>query len=275
MTALLAAASLAAAAASASAQTFLSDFGSTATPVGHGEAPNDPGNCWNNAGDLGTSDTGVLANAVTVQNVPTSMGFAVVRRFNGVNESGTTVSTIYPGNGTRDSLFGNTELFGALSNVFPSFKQTGLDAHSTYSFTFYASRTGVRGNRTTHYGIEGAAASAVEFNPANNITNLVMATGVHPRASGEIKISLSPAAANNSGSHFTYLDVLKIQVAVEQPAFMAPAISAGKITLEWTGGGVLESAPSVPGPRDAVEGNPGRPAVLDLTPEHRFFRIRK
>mgnify|MGYP000084159996 CR=1 FL=1 len=90
-----------------------------------------------------TADAGSYSNAVTAQNVSSTLSLVVVSRFNGVNEAGTTVSTLYPGNATRDSLFGNTETFNGVSNLFPGFKLTGLDAQTTYSFTFYASRTGV------------------------------------------------------------------------------------------------------------------------------------
>ena len=55
----------------------------------------------------------------------------------------TSSSTVYPINATRDSLFGNTEVFNGVSNIFPSFKLTGLDTQTVYSFSFYASRTGV------------------------------------------------------------------------------------------------------------------------------------
>ncbi|MBK7998174.1 MAG: hypothetical protein IPK15_05440 [Verrucomicrobia bacterium] len=107
------------------------------------------------------------------------------------------------------------------------------------------------------------------------MTNTVQVLGARPSETGELTISLAPAASNNNGNHFTYLGVLKVQPAVVPPQFAAPSLSAGQITLEWTGGGVLESAPAVTGPRTAVEGNPTSPASLDLSPDHRFFRIKK
>src|SRR5689334_18360426 len=53
--------------------TFLLDFGAVTTPVGHGPAPDDPNNYWNNVGDIGTSDIGQLANLITTQNTPTRL----------------------------------------------------------------------------------------------------------------------------------------------------------------------------------------------------------
>jgi hypothetical protein len=58
-------------------------------------------------------------------------------------------------NATRDSLFGNTEVFNNLSNIFPQFKLTNLDSTKAYNFTFYASRTGVGDVRETGDTVTG------------------------------------------------------------------------------------------------------------------------
>lgn len=254
---------------------ILIDFGGGNTTE-TGASPDDPLNAWNNVTTtIGSTDDGVLPNLIYSDTSASAVTLTMVARFNGANENGTTAATQYPLDATRDSLYGNTEIFNNLTNIFPKFKLSGLDAALGYNLTFYASRTGVGDNRTTRYTVEGADTAAAELNAANNVTNTTQVLGARPTESGELTISLSPAAANNNGSHFTYLGVLKVQVAVEAPQFAAPSVSGGQITLEWTGGGVLESAPSVLGPWTAVEGNPTSPATLNLNPDQSFFRIKK
>lgn len=190
-------------------EAFLFDFGSASTPT---DAADDPNNAWNNVTDqIGSTSTGVLANLVTVRNSVTGVSLVMLKRFNGANTNGTLASTQFPADATRDSLYGNTEAFGGSSNIFPSFKLTGLDTGLTYNFTFYASRLGVNDNRETGYTIVGADSDIVAFDAGNNVDESVRAVGIAPDASGEITISVAPTAANNNGYHFTYLGVMKVE----------------------------------------------------------------
>ena len=198
--------------------TWLFDFGAAGTTTTNGAAPaDDPVNFWNNVPDtIGTSDTGALFDVVTTTNTATDVDLLMIRRFNGSNTNGTLNSTVYlPDDATRDSLYGNTEFFGTLENVFPSFKFSSLTIGQSYDFRFYASRTGVSDNRTTDYTVVGANGGVVSLNVANNIDNFVTLSGIFPDASGEITISLSPNAANNNSNHFTYLGVLEMQMVPE------------------------------------------------------------
>lgn len=257
------------------AQVIFVDFGGGNTTV-NGPTPDDPLNNWNNVtGSIGAVEGASLANLVTANNTVTGVGLTMLARFNGANENGTTAPAPFPVDATRDSLFGNTELFSGLANIFPQFKLTGLNPALGYDLTFYASRTGVGDNRTTRYTVEGSGTAAAELNVANNVTNVAQVLAARPSEAGELTISLTPAASNNNGNHFTYLGVLKLQPAELPPQITSATVSAGQITLEWTAGGVLESAPAVTGPWTAVEGGPNSPASLPLTPEHRFFRIKK
>ncbi len=186
---------------------LLVDFGASDTPT-----HDDPANTWNNVTQgVGCSDAGRLAGLVTVEGIPTTIDLVMVRRFNGANTSGTLASAVFPMNATRDSLFGNTETFSGLADVFPRFKLTGLDPLLMYDFTFYASRMGVRDNRETGYTVTGASGGFAALDPSANENAYVMATGIEPDADGQITIDLAPTVNNVNSNHFTYLGVLKVE----------------------------------------------------------------
>jgi lysophospholipase L1-like esterase len=188
-------------------EALLFDFGSSDTPTS-----NDSANTWNNVTQgVGCSDTGRLAALVEVGNVPTNIELVMIRRFNGANTNGTLSSTIFPQEATRDSLFGNTESFSGLADVFPSFKLTGLDPLLTYDFTFYASRMSVGDNRETGYTITGSNSGFAALNPSVNVDKFVTVTGIEPDSEGQITIDLAPTVNNVNSNHFTYLGVLKVE----------------------------------------------------------------
>src|SRR5690606_15735836 len=134
-----------------------------------------------------------------------SMTLQMVSRFNGQNSNGTTASTNFPATATQDSLFGNTEAFGGVSNILPVFKLTGLDTNFVFSFTFFGSRTGVSDNRETRYAVTGSNSGEALLNTANNTHNTVSVTEIRPTDAGEITIALTPGPNNNNANHFTYL----------------------------------------------------------------------
>lgn len=257
----------------ASGQTLLFDFGGGNT-TGNGASPNDPLNYWNNVtSGVGASSTGRLTNLVTAVNVPTTIGLVMISRFNGVNENGTLDNPLLPQNATRDSLFGNTETFSGLANIFPSFKLVGLNPAARYQLTFYASRTGVGDNRETGYTVQGSHSGFAALNAANNVTSSVTVSNITPSAAREITISLAPTANNNNANHFTYLGVLRL-VAVLPPEFGPPLLADGQIKLEWTGAGQIEWSASVSGPWQPIIPQPSSPYAEDILPgQTRFFRI--
>lgn len=197
-------------------QTFLLDFGAAATPTAHGPMPGDPVNYWNNINDIGLSPTGRVAGLVTAGNMTTAIGLSMISRFNAANEGGTTASSLLPLNAARDSLFGNTENFGGLGNVYPRFKLTGLDASLSYYFTFFASRAGVVDNRESGYTVSGANTGFAALNAANNVSNTVTVAAIVPDADGEIAIAMAPTDRNDNANHFTYLGVLQMDAVPPQ-----------------------------------------------------------
>jgi len=256
-------------------QDLLFDFGATGTTNGFGPAPNDPVRHWNNVTTtVGSSDTGQLLDVVTVHNVLTPITVAMISRFTGANENGTLASTQFPPQATRDSLYGNTELWSGLENIFPSFKLTGLNPARKYNLTFYASRTSVSDNRETGFTVTGANGGFVALDGANNVNTTATVVMIAPTESGEITISLAPIANNNNTYHFTYLGVFHVWPYAEPSQFLPVTVENGKIKLEWTGAGQLHWAPSVFGPWNPVQPAPTSPYIEDIVAgESRFYRL--
>lgn len=254
------------------AAVLLFDFGAAATAM---EAADDPTRTWNNITTVATTSNGSVPTLVTAGNQPTTAGFQMLSRFNGVNSNGTTASTVFPRDATSDSMFGNTELFNGLANTTPAFKLTGLAVGQAYHFVFYASRTGTSDNRETRYTLTGATTVVTHLQVANNINAVAESPAVRPNAAGEISISLAPGANNNNSNHFTYLGVMKVSPAPPLD-LLPPQMINGRIHLQWTGTGQLEHADSPVGPWSAIVPAPQSPWSEDPAPsKRRFYRLRE
>lgn len=191
----------------------------------------------------------------------------------------TAAASGFPVNATRDTLFGNTEAFGGLSNITPEFKLAGLRRGIGYDLLFYASRTGVSDNRTTRYTVTGETTAFTDLNAANNISQTAAVTGVKPDAAGEITVRLTPAPANNNANYFTYLGILRVTpepaAVPASPVFLTPVLESGNIRLDWTGAGQLEWSDAPEGPWTAVNPAPAPPWTKPLPPgPRRFYRLR-
>lgn len=209
----------------AQAQSYLIDFGSNQQTF-------DPNPAWNNLlTSIGTTDSGTLFGLVTTDSTASLIDLQMIARFNGENTNGTTASTLFPTTATGDSLFGNTELFNNLTNVFPKFKLTNLDPTKVYNFTFYASRTGVGDVRETGYTVAGGISGFAALNVANNVDNVARVSSITPDSSHEILISLAPTANNNNANHFTYLGVLRMDVVPEPSSVLMLASGMGVVAM--------------------------------------------
>ncbi len=201
---------------------YLFDFGGN--PTSKGAPPNDPFFDWNNVTNaIGANDFGILSDVITTEGTATSVALEMITRFNATNTNGDLESELFPASASGDSLYGNTEIFNNLENIFPSFKLTGLDQGFSHTLTLYAARLGVTDNRETQYTITGADGDVVVFfNPSQNDTDqTVVVPDILPTAAGEITIALAPGPGNMNANHFTYLSVLRIDSV---PANLAPFI---------------------------------------------------
>lgn len=256
---------------------FLFDFGGGNTTL-NAPAPDDLTNVWNNVtGTIGGSDFGELLNLVTTRGRVTEAGLMMIRRFNGSNENGTQTGGPFALDATRDSLYGNTEAFNNLSDIFPSFKLVGLSPNTNYILTFYASRTGVSDNRETDYTVEGVSTQVVALNASANITNMVSTTAVTPTSAGEITVSMAPSPSNNNANHFTYLGVMKLAVFQPEVKFSSVKLVNGQIQMQWTGDGQLEWAPALGGTWSPVTPAPTGKSHSEAvgTGQARFFRLKQ
>lgn len=145
---------------SARADALLFDLGADATPT----IPSGGGQpvFWNNVDAfLGSFEESELAGLVNTTGDSSAISLVILSRFNGANENGTTAFPDFPASATRDSLFGNTEEFSGLEDIFPRFKLTGLEAGTVYHLSFYASRLGVSDNREPRYTVTLSGSSEV------------------------------------------------------------------------------------------------------------------
>jgi hypothetical protein len=79
---------------------------------------------------------------------------------------------------------------------------------------------------------------------------------------------------NEGGGNWMGIDYVKLNYV--QLQFLPPTVSAGKVNLEWTGVGALESAPTVLGPWTPVVPAPTSPYSEDIVAgQNRFYRLKK
>lgn len=215
---------------------ILIDFGATGRTTG---AATDPNNVWNDVTTaIGSTDTGSLANLVKTGGGATSISLQMISRFNGANENGTELSSLWAPTATRDSLFGNIEPFSGLGNVTPIFKLAGLDQNTAYQFTLFASRQGVGDIRETRYTLTGAGVQEKDLNASNNIDEVVVFENVFPDPAGEVRIALTPSPNNDNANHFIYLGVLQLDwssTPTPRPTLSNPVVAAGSFSVTVAG----------------------------------------
>ena len=112
---------------------------------------------------------------------------------------------------------------------------SGLDASKYYSFTIFASRTGVTDNRETLYTLTGnGAAKMVTLDPANNTSKVAKLDSIRPDAAGIITFKCEAGVNNNSSNKFFFLGAMKITIANQQTAVNTPF--ANKLTPYYSNG---------------------------------------
>lgn len=255
-------------------QPWLFDFGPATRPTTRGPAPDDPDWAWNNVTPtVGAVPSGRLLNLVDRLGRKTDAGLVILRRFNGAHEDGLPAPGEFPANASMDSLFGNTEPVNGLGDVLPAFRLFRLDPDLAYDLEFHASAP-AGGSRETAYTVLGARTATATLEPAGNATGTATVPGMRPTAAGEISVTLSAGPANDRPPHFTALGALRVTPRLPELRILATLLPGGRIRLDWTGPGTLQSAPTVAGPWTPYA--PGQVPPLEESVAEggaRYFRV--
>jgi hypothetical protein len=88
-------------------------------------------------------------------------------------------------------------------------------------------------------------------------------------------ISLKGVNYNAEGGG-NWMGIDYVQLNHVQLKFLSPSVTDGAVTLNWTGTGQLESAPTILGPWDPIVPVPDPPYSEGIVPgENRYYRLRQ
>lgn len=190
------------------AQALAADSGRYLIDFGSSSFQTTPG--WNNISDAQARNTTTTFSLVDSTGAASGVTFRFTDPFNcvpsgnPVNTNGTTSSTVYPANATRDSFFlGTTGGACGQTDTSAAFVLGGLEQGSVYDVKFYASRTGDTTNRTTNYTI---GTTTVPLNASNNVNNFALISNVAP-VNGTITATVAKAA---SSAMYGYLGAVEL-----------------------------------------------------------------
>jgi hypothetical protein len=102
--------------------------------------------------------------------------------------------------------------------------------------------------------------------PANSLTNLVIGTNVF---AAELHNYNARSPDMTFGLTLSRIEPMPREITLQVSA------PNGKVSIEWSAGAVLQSAPSVNGPWDDVDPAPASPLVLEPTADIQFYRLRR
>ncbi|MBU0678629.1 MAG: hypothetical protein KJ626_10985 [Verrucomicrobia bacterium] len=199
---------------------------------------------WNNVTNSTQGTT--IIDAIATNGEATRVDLEITDDFSTINTGGTTSPDAglgYPSSATRDSLWGNTNLFAGELETNAQLTISGLDTSGEYRFTFFASRvTGGGDNRETAYLVSGAAGSTntVYLDPVDNTSQKVTTIGITPDGSGQVVINIRRGPNNTNPDGFYYLGVMEIsqEAYVDNPASTSAAVDGEEaVDLSWTQNG--------------------------------------
>lgn len=189
------------------------DFGGVSTVTGTSTT-------WNpvalnstirNAVGNGTGTPAVLlSDLLDASGAATGISLTMTDTLSSTNASGTT-SGPYPSGATSDSLYGYTGSFnGFTDNDQAVFVFSNLNLGTSYDFTFYASRISTTDNRESEYTLSGVSSHSVTLNAADNTYTIVQILEMQPNASGDITLTITKGANNDTSNGFYYIGAVVI-----------------------------------------------------------------
>lgn len=179
-----------------------------------------------------------IGNAIDHNGVFTGMGIDVVDPFfqNGEPSSLGTESPMgdaaqFAANATDDYFFGHTGAFaGEDTNPVGIVEFSNLNANRSYSFTIFASRTGVSDNREAQYNMLGGNIGVGSLNSSNNESEVLVIEGMLANDDGIISLSVFKGPNNDNGNGFYYLGAIRIDSRViPAPGSVALLIASGLV----------------------------------------------
>ena len=129
---------------------------------------------------------------------------------------------------TDDYYFGHTTPFaGADPNPLGIVEFRNLNPGYLYTFTIFASRTGVSDTRDARYTLDGGNNATGVLNASNNDANVLVLADLVANADGKISLSVQPGPGNDNTNGFFYLGAIRIEVTVPAPGSCTILAGAG------------------------------------------------
>ena len=168
------------------------------------------------AGNYNNLDNAVsssVGNMINSQGESTGISVTIHDAFTGINTGGTSSpdpSVELLSTATSDNFFGSVIEHEGIIEPTGGFTLSGLDYHSLYSFSFFASRMGVGDNREAKYKVTGMETDSVLLDASNNTTNVAVIDEIQPLVDGTITIDVSPGPSNDNSKNYYYIGAIRI-----------------------------------------------------------------
>jgi len=161
---------------------------------------------WNNAGRTVKSNNIPLIDSKKGKTPISLVTVSSLKRvnYNGVKQNVGALGL--PRVAVVDSFFGSVKPHSGVAEPIISYELRGLDPSKEHTFSFYASRLGVRDIRSTKYTVtNGQTSVSASLNASNNISKNAVTAGIKPSADGKLTINVTPGSDNNNVVGYFYI----------------------------------------------------------------------
>ncbi|WP_031426609.1 T9SS type A sorting domain-containing protein [Flavimarina sp. Hel_I_48] len=194
--------------------TFAS-FAQTKAYIDFGAPDNETAGNYNNVStNVQNAPNLNIADLIDSDGLATGITLDVNIAFDGVNSNGTTDAgdaIPFPTAATSDSFFGAVNTFNSNpGRPAGEFTLSGLQQNMFYTFSIFASRTGVAGSKETLYTLSGATVETATLEVNGNRGNRVIIENMQADANGEISVNVTAGANNTSGNQFYYVGAVEL-----------------------------------------------------------------
>ncbi len=198
---------------------------------------------WNNITNNIASGIGAkVDNLSDINGNSTGISIEVSKSFYGLNTYGPTITTTslnMPGTASSDNFY--------TGGGFGELLLTGLSTNQVYTFTFFGSRTEIGGlSRETKYTVRGNSTSSGILETLNNISKVLVLSGIKPASNKSFTIEVTNGPANLNSSKYSHISALKIMAeiinTVDEQKLQCFNVwnNNGKVYTSFTGKGTIE-----------------------------------